>query len=503
MPYLVRMSFSRQARRYIAIDLGASSGRVLEICIGEAKLSQRELHRFPNAPVWNANFGRWCWDTQELWNGVLHGLRAAARDGPVDSIGIDAWAVDYALMDEEGNLVQPVAAYRDGRTQRAFREIRDRVGDASIYETTGIAFQPFNTLYQLAADAQDASRPLDRATQLLMIPDLIAYWLCGARTTEATNASTTQLFDAATRSWSGSLAEAAGVPFRLLPAVTDAGCPNPLGSLRPEVARETGLAVTTRVFATATHDTASSVIAAPIEPTEDLYISSGTWSLVGAELPSAIRTDAARRANMTNELGAFGSVRFLRNVAGMWLVQQCEHAFALEGRARTWSELAALAADEPPLVSVIDPNDPALFEAGDMPNRIRSLCAARGEPTPTTDGAIVRCALESVALATAWAALEAARIARRRIRKLVVVGGGSANDLLNQMIADAAGVAVACGPIESTAIGNALVQHAALEGISSAQPLRALVRNATPIRSFEPNPDGLTRMREAAARPGF
>ena len=495
---------SRAARRHIAIDLGASSGRVMEVKVGESTLAVRELHRFPNAPIWRSDVGsdggRWCWAIESLWTSIIDGLRVAARDGAVDSIAVDAWGVDYGLIDEAGRLVQPVAAYRDARTQASFIDLRNRIGDANIYRATGIAFQPFNTLYQLAADASDPARPLERARHVLMIPDLIAYWLCGAVHSERTNASTTQMLDTHTREWSAQLCDGAGIPQRILPELVDAGRAVGLGTLRAGVARETGLSSSTPVFATATHDTASAVIAAPIDPARDLFVSSGTWSLVGAELPHAIIDDAARAANMTNELGAFSTVRFLRNVAGMWLVQQCESVFAREGRARSWSELSALAATAPALASVIDPNDPALFELGDMPARIRALCAARGERVPESDGEIIRCALDSVALATARAAHDAARIASHDARGLVIVGGGSANALLNQLIADASGLAVECGPIECTAIGNALMQHAAMEGLTSAAPLRSLIRNTTEMPRFEPRVVASKQMREAAAR---
>lgn len=490
------------ARRHIAIDLGASSGRVVEVAIGGGALSVRELHRFANAPVPARRAGSvtLCWPMERIWESILDGLRIAAAGGAVDSIGVDSWAVDYALLGEDGELVRPVAAYRDPRTKAPFARLRAELGDGSIYGATGIAFQPFNTLYQLAADADDPIRPLERAQRMLMLPDYIAHRLCGAAVCERTNASSTQFLDAGTRAWNRELLRAAGVPARILPELVDAGCEEPLGTLLDDVADETGLSASTPVLATATHDTASAVVAAPIDPARDLFVSSGTWSLVGLELPQAITSAAAREANMTNELGAFGSVRFLRNVAGLWLVQQCEAAFAAEGRSRSWDELAALARAAEPLRSVVDPNDPVFFEAGDMPSRIRASCAARGEPVPGTDAEVVRCALDSIALATAHAARQAAALARREVRQIAVVGGGSANDLLNQLIADASGLAVEAGPVECTAIGNALMQHAALERVGRASELRALVRASTAIRRFEPDFHQSARMRDAIDR---
>ncbi|MFZ9916301.1 MAG: rhamnulokinase, partial [Phycisphaerales bacterium] len=437
---------------------------------GAGELAVRELHRFSNGPGAARRAGgvTLCWPFERLWDGILEGLRAAAADGEVDSIGIDSWAVDYALVDEDGELVRPIAAYRDPRTQEPFARLRAELGDAAIYGATGIAFQPFNTLYQLAADAEDPMEPFDRAQRMLLLPDFVASRLCGSSSAERTNASSTQLLDARTRGWNLELVRAAGAPERILPPLVDAGAREPLGTLLDEVADERGLPGGTPVLAVGTHDTASAVLAAPIDPARDLYVSSGTWSLVGAELRAAVTSDDARAANITNELGAFGSVRFLRNVAGMWLVQQLEASFEAEGRRRSWSELALLAEAAEPLRSVVDPDDPSLFAPGDMAAHMRALCARRGEPVPNDDAQLVRCALDSVALATARAAARVRAIGGVDARRIVVVGGGAANALLNQLVADASGLPVETGPTECTAIGNALMQHAALEGVPSA-----------------------------------
>lgn len=491
----------RASRRHLAIDLGASSGRVVEVRIGDG-LAVREIHRFGNGPRKSVADGPWMWDAEALRTAIIAGLARAAVDGPVDSIGIDTWGVDYGLLDAKGRLVRDPIAYRDPRTRGPFERLRATLGDAAIYAATGIQFQPFNTLYQLAADAEDPDRPLERASRLLLMPDLVAHWLCGSVACERTNASTTQLLDATDRSWNGMLARAAGVPSRLFPELVDAGDPRPLGTLRPEIAAPTGLSATVPVIATATHDTAAAVAGAPIDPAVDLYVSSGTWSLVGFELPSPVLSDAARAVNATNEIGAFGSVRFLRNVAGLWLVQQCEEDFEREGRRRSWAELADLAGSAEPLRSLVDPNDPAFLEPGDMPARIRAACLARGEPVPDSDAALVRCALDSVALATARAARELAALAGRTPRRIVIVGGGCANDLLNRLVADATGLPVETGPVECTAIGNALLQHAALDGVRELAPLRNLVRAAIPARRFEPDPARYARMRDADGRLG-
>ena len=492
-------------RRHIAIDLGASSGRVMEVLVSRATVRTRELHRFANAPAASARSGnvRLCWPFEVIFEHIIEGLtiaatNAAADGGTIDSIGIDAWAVDYALVDDDGELVRPIAAYRDTRTHEPFARLRAQLGDAAIYATTGIAFQPFNTLYQFAADAADPIAPLERALQMLMLPDFVAFRLCGAMQCERTNASTTQLLDARTGRWSHTLADAAGVPARILPTIVEAG--TRLGEILPDIARETGLDAATPVIAVATHDTASAVLAAPIDPAYDIYVSSGTWSLVGAELRAPMTSDEARAANITNEIGAFGSVRFLRNVAGLWLVQQLEAAFEQDGRRRSWPELAALAEAAEPLRSVIDPDDALLFEPGNMAARLRAACVACGEPEPRDDGELVRCALDSVALATARAAHMVASIAGIDVQRIVIVGGGSANHLLNQLIADASGFVVETGPVECTAIGNALMQYAALENITDAAPLRAIVRASCAGSRFEPDPACHARMRDAAAR---
>lgn len=486
-------------RRHIAIDLGASSGRVLEVGVGGRTLEAREVHRFAHAPRREsiARVPTWCWEFGAIWEGVLTGLSAAARGGPVDSIGVDSWAVDYGLVDEAGGLVLPLRAYRDPRTTETFRELRASIGDWNLYQRTGVQFQPFNTLYQLAADGRDPARPLERATRILMIPDLIANRLCGSTVGERTNASTSQLLDVHDGRWITEFASAAGIPGWLLPELVEAGNPRPLGALTDEVAARTGLPRTTPVLAVATHDTASAVIAAPIDPRTDAYVSSGTWSLVGLELPHAVVSQEAMRANLTNERGGFGTFRFLKNVTGLWLLQECAREFAAAGNPRSWADLERMAADEPPSLNLFDTEDPSLLEPGGMPGRILALFQSRGLPAPEGEAALIRCVLESLARSTAGAVRRAAELGGRRLERIVVVGGGAGNALLNQLIADAAGMPVAVGPIECTAIGNGLMQFAALEGISAAGPLREMVRRLHPCCTFEPRPG-----RERAAHPG-
>jgi rhamnulokinase len=301
------------------------------------------------------------------------------------------------------------------------------------------------------------------------------------------------------------LVRATGAPARILPELCDAAQGEPLGTLLDDIADETGLSPDTPVLAVSTHDTASAVLAAPIDPRRDLYVSSGTWSLVGAELAKPVLSAAARAGNFTNELGVFGSVRFLRNVAGLWLVQQLEASFEAAGRRRSWAELAALAEGSEALRSVVDPDDPSLFAPGNMAEHLAALCRARGEPVPESDAQLVRCALDSVALATARAARGIADAARTSApgfepARIVIVGGGAANALLNQLVADASALPVETGPAECTAIGNALAQHAAIEGIADARPLRDLVRGSCDARRFEPDFARAAAMRDAEQR---
>ncbi len=503
-------SQGRSASRHVAIDLGASSGRVIEVVVESDRVSAvRELHRFANGPVESkrGQAAGWTWPIESIWDGALEGLRAAAREGdPIASIGIDSWAVDYGLVDEHGELVAPVSAYRDPRTQAPMARLRAALGDDAIYAQTGVAFQPFNTLYQLAADAADPSRPLDRATRMLMVPDLLAHRLCGSLVCERTNAGTTQCYDTEADhgrgAWVESFAEAAGVRRGVLPEVVPAG--TRLGTLRPSIAEATGLDRSTPVLATASHDTASAVAAAPIEEAGDVYVSSGTWSLVGVEVDRPIRTAAARRAGLTNEPGAHGATRLLRNVAGLWILQECRRAFESAGRRWTWAALAEAAAGEPAFRSVIDPDDARFAAPGlDMPERVRAWCGEHGEPLPDTDQAITRTILDGLALATAEAARRVTSVAGMDLRRLAIVGGGAANIMLARLIAEAAGVPVVLGPTEATAIGNALVQHVALEGATGRDAARAVRRLAATAHGAETRtiePTGAGRHALAAAQ---
>ena len=460
-----------------AVDLGAQSGRVALGRFDGGRLTVEEVHRFPNVPVRTGTTLHW--DVLRLYGDVLDGLRAAARDAPIDVIGVDSWAVDFGLVDHRGELLRNPVHYRDSRRAAEFEAVGARVPPRELYERTGIQLLPINTIFQLAAMAADADPALATAARMLLIPDLIHRWLCGSEVSERTNATTTQCLDVRTGSWAVDILERLEIPTRILPEVVPAG--TVVGAISGEVAAETGLSGT-KVVATATHDTASAVAAIPLRGDRAAYASVGTWSLVGVEAREPVLTGDSFRANITNEGGVEGTVRVLRNVTGLWLLHECARVWSLAGRAYSIEELVVLAQAAEPLRSFVEPNDASFTEPGDMPARIAAYCARTGQPEPADDGAIVRCVLESLALKHAESVDELARLTDREIDEIHVVGGGANNELLCRWTASAAGRAVLAGPAEATLLGNLLVQAIALGELASLGEARELVR-----RSFAPD----------------
>ncbi|TDW71125.1 rhamnulokinase [Kribbella pratensis] len=454
-------------KRVAAVDLGASSGRVMLGEVGAHVLELREVHRFWNGPV--RAHGRLHWDILQLYRSTLDGLRTA---GALDGIGIDSWAVDYGLLDADGRLLRNPVHYRDSRTDGVMERVLEKVPAADLYAVTGLQQLPFNTIYQLTAEA------LEGATSLLMIPDLLGYWLTGEIGVERTNASTTQLFDVRSREWSDELISRVGLPRRVFPQLREPG--DVIGNALPD---ETGLAPGIPVIAVGSHDTASSVVAVPAADERFAYISSGTWSLVGLELDAPVLTDAAREANFTNEGGVDGRIRFLRNVMGLWILQECQRVWGdddLDGLLRD-------AAAAPSFTTLIDPDAPEFLAPGNMPKRIEEHCRATGQEPPRSRGAMVRCILESLALAYRRTLRAAQSIAGREVDVLHVIGGGSQNELLCQLTADACGLPVLAGPVEASALGNVLVQARALgEPLPDLAAMRALVRSTHRLRTYTP-----------------
>jgi rhamnulokinase len=467
----------------LAVDLGASGGRVVSGAFDGRLLELEELHRFENGPVPLA--GQLVWDLPRLWQEVTEGLRAAAaRHGQgVSSVGVDTWGVDFAFLGSDGGLLANPVCYRDPRTSGMCAVAEAIVPRPEIFAATGLQFMEINSLYQLLALARGSSSVLAAADRLLMIPDLFHWLLCGATSNERTNASTTQCFDPRTSDWAFPLLERFSLPRGIFGPISQPG--TNLGQLRPEVSIMTGL-TQVEVILPGTHDTASAVAAVPAdEPPSSrpdwCYVSLGTWALVGAELDRPLLSPECLARNFTNEAGVGETTRLLKNLCGLWLVQQCRAAWQRAGQAWSWDQLTALAAEAPPLVTIIDPNDPSLVAPTDMPAAIRALARAAGEPVPETTAATVRAALESVAAAIRRTLVELDGLVGRRVSRVHVVGGGVQNALLCQMIADATGRPVVAGPVEATAIGNLLVQLLARDGAVDLRAVRRVVRD-----SFEP-----------------
>jgi rhamnulokinase len=464
-----------------AVDLGAQSGRVALGHFDGARLAVSEAHRFANVPVRTS--GTLQWDVLRLYDGVLEGLRAAGRDGAaVDSIAVDSWAVDFGLLDRRGRLIGNPVHYRDTRRASAFDRVLQAVPARELYERTGIQLIPINTLFELAAMAADRDPALEIADKLLLIPDLFHHWLSGARVTELTNATTTQCFDSRSHAWTLDLLERLEIPTRIFPEVVPAGMV--LGPLAADVAQESGLGGA-RVVATATHDTAAAVAAIPFTGPNAAYISAGTWSLVGVELAAPVIDDRTFAANLTNEGGVAGRVRLLRNVTGLWLLHECLRVWEPSGKG-SFEELVELARDATPLVSLVDVDHPLLAVPGDIPGRVREFCRSTAQPVPQSRGEIVRCILESLAMKHAQVIDLLREATGAAPQTLHVVGGGSRNELLCRLTADAAELPVVAGPAEATTVGNLLVQAMALGELSSLDEGRAVVGASFRLQTYEP-----------------
>jgi rhamnulokinase len=462
---------------YLAVDLGAESGRVVLGRFDGGRVSLEEVHRFPNTAVRLPDGLHW--DVLRILSEVKDGLARAAREEKIEGVGVDSWGVDFGLLDSEGVLVSNPYHHRDARTEGMMEEAFGLVSKEEIYQTTGIQFLPINTLYQLLA--MRGSPLLEAAETMLLIPDLINYWLTGEKTCEYTNATTTQLLDFEGR-WSHDLFGRMGLPTRVLAPVVPPA--TELGPLLPDVAEEIGAGPP--VFAVASHDTASAVVAVPAHDEDFAYISSGTWSLVGVETPEPVVTREAMEANFTNEGGFGGKTRLLRNVMGLWLLQECRRTWAREGREYSYEELAHMAEDAPAGGPVVDPDHPAFLAPGDMLSRIRRFCEATGQEQPQEPGVVTRCVLESLALKYRWVLEKTEEIIGREVGVVHVVGGGVRNELLCQLTADAARRPVVAGPVEATALGNLMVQAYARGHLASLEEIRETVRRSVEVREYGP-----------------
>ena len=477
-------------RLVAAVDLGASSGRVMVGRVGPDDLELTEVHRFPNEPV--RLLDGLHWDILRLYREVLSGLREAARaaDGLV-SVGVNSWGVDHALLDGDGNLLANPYHYRDERTAAAVEAVHQVIAPAELYARTGIQFLPFNTIYALSADRGTAA--FDAARTMLLIPDLIGYWLSGVPVTEVTNASTTALLEVHRRRWDTDLIASLGLPQGLFAPLGAPG--DVIGPLCDEVRAETGASAETLLTLVGSHDTASAVVAVPAEDAPFAYVACGTWSLVGVELDHAIVTEESRAANFTNEGGVDDRIRFLRNVMGLWLLQESLRTWELAGTPESLPALLIAAAELPPDGPRIDPDDPRFLPPGDMPTRIEAACRRSDQPVPTTRPGLVRCILDSLAAAYARTVEDAARLSGQSVEVVHLVGGGARNTLLCQLTADACELPVVAGPVEATALGNVLIQARARGLVAGdLETLRALIGATQDIRRYEPR-TSITRQR--------
>jgi rhamnulokinase len=465
-----------------AVDLGATSGRVMAGTVVDDGLLLEEVHRFPNGAV--PAGGSLYWDVLGIHREILAGLRSISRGGTLDGIGIDSWAVDYGLIDRSGALLGNPYSHRDSRTDGVAEQVLQKVDASELYAVTGLQQLPFNTIYQLTASL--GSSTLESAQTLLLLPDLLSYWLTGEIGAERTNASTTQLYDVRTREWALDLVRRLGIPSGILPPLREPG--TVIGPLLPEVTQQLGLTASIPVVAVASHDTASAVVAVPAAEETFAYISSGTWSLVGLELDAPVLTEEARRADFTNEGGVDGTIRFLKNVMGLWVLSESVRTWADQGMcAADLESLLAGAADAKPLRTIVDINHPSLLPPGDMPSRIVTLAKRVNQAVPGNPVEIIRTILDSLALAYRRHLRTAAELSGREISVVHVVGGGSQNTLLCQLTADACGVPVLAGPKEAAVLGNVLVQARALGAdLPDLPAMRALVRRTHEVRRHEP-----------------
>jgi rhamnulokinase len=471
---------------FLAFDLGAESGRTMLGQFDGQQLQLSEVHRFPNVPVHLPDGLHW--DVLRLWSEMKQGMAVAAREQGENlaGVGLDTWGVDFALLDRDGALVSNPYHYRDNRTDGMLEEAFQRVPRQEIFEQTGIQFMPINSLYQLLSMVVRQSPTLDIAATFLTIPDLFNYWLTEQTVCEFSNATTTQCYDPRKGVWAWPLLKELGIPIHIFPEIVQPG--TVLGSLSSSVAEEVGLRPKGRlpVIAPACHDTGSAVAAVPAEGSDFVWISSGTWSVMGAELPAPVINEQALAFNVTNEGGVCDTFRFSKNIMGLWLVQECRRIWTRQGEEFSYGELVQMAAQANPFQSVIDPDYTEFLKPGDMPTRMRAFCQLTNQPMPQDKGAVIRCALEGIALKYRWVLERLEEILGRRLDPIHIVGGGTQNRLLCQFTADATGRQVIAGPIEATATGNIIMQAMALGHIASLEEGHAVVRDSFDVVAYEP-----------------
>ncbi|HSV75380.1 MAG TPA: rhamnulokinase family protein [Chthonomonadales bacterium] len=470
--------------RFLTFDLGAESGRAVLGTIDGGRLELDVVHRFPNEP--QRVLHRFHWDTLRLFAEIKSGLARCVREkgADLDGIGIDTWGVDFALLDANDDLLGLPYHYRDHRTDGVVEKTFAIVPREDVYNATGIQVMQLNSLYQLMAMRLSGSPLLEQARTFLMTPDLLHFWLTGCKAVEFTNATTTQCYDPRAGDWARGMLDRLGIPHHFLGEIVPPG--TRLGPLHPTVREETG-AGDTMVIAPATHDTGSAVAAAPAEGDAGwAYISCGTWSLVGLEAPAPVITPKSLAYNLTNEGGVNGTFRLLRNVMGLWILQQCRRAWERAGSSYSYEELATLSASARPFAAIVDPDDPGFLNPPDMPAAIDAVCRRTGQQAPGGVAATVRCIVESLAMKYRWVIERLEDVSGKRIETVHLIGGGSQNRLLCQATADCTGLRVLAGPIEATAIGNVLVQAMAAGVVGDLRDARAMVRRSFSLIEYMP-----------------
>lgn len=465
------------SRTYLACDLGAESGRVMRGTLEGGKLAMEEVHRFPTGGIAIGETLRW--DLPRILEELRHGIRLGAQGRRVDGISTDSWGVDYVLVSSTEPVLSLPYHYRDRRCDSAFQRTFLLVPRELVYQETGIQSMPFNTLFQLQWDAARRAGVVALADRFLFIADWMNWAFSGVGVAEETLASTSQIYNPHTRRWSEELINRVGLPGRIFPPVVPAG--SVLGPALPQLG-----AGSAQVIASCSHDTGAAVAAVPAEGEGWAYLSSGTWSLIGVEAPAPIVSKAAMLENFTNELGVGGTVRFLKNIVGLWIVQECRRHWLAQGQKLDYDELTRLAGEAKGLTALINPSDPRFAGPGDMPDKIAAYCRETGQTVPEGPGAIVRCVLESLALSYRRGLELLETLTGQKLSRLHIVGGGGKNRLLNQFAADATGRTVITGPVEATAAGNLLVQAMALGHVADLAEVRAIVRRSFPVETWKP-----------------
>jgi rhamnulokinase len=467
---------------YLAIDLGAESGRAI---LGrlEPRLTLQEVHRFPNGGVRVGDSLHW--DILHLWSEIQTALRLASAAGSLSSLGVDTWGVDFGLLDKADRLIGNPYHYRDSRTDHILASVFERIPHPELYRQTGTQVMAINTLFQLFAMHRAHDPQIKLARTLLNLPDLLNFWLTGEKASELTIASTTQCLDMTRREWAFDLLQALDIPTEIFQPLRQPA--SILGQVRPWLTSETGCGAVP-VALVGGHDTASAVAAVPAQGDNFVYISSGTWSLIGVEMDTPIIHRASLEADFTNEAGVGGKICFQKNLMGLWLLQECRREWTQAGRAYSYDDLTALAENTPSCGSLVIPSDPVFLPPGEMAARIQAFCHATSQLVPQSEGEIARCILESLALEYRRTLVTLRELTKKKLPEIHILGGGSRNRLLNQLTADVTGCPVLAGPVEATALGNILAQALAIGQIASIQQGRTLVQASFAVATFPPNP---------------